>query len=107
MSNIYQTVLVLSTRKSDLRSEVIGWMIDSGAIAYAELARRKKAGQEPNKVNVGLIPGCLDWYAYPTVLHALAEGFRLLAPPTEYKKNNETEYSEWWLVREDRSPRVI
>lgn len=98
MNKTYQTVLVMSTKSESVRSEALGWNIDSGAIANAEM-------RDDEKIPVGLIPGVKDWYAYPTVLHALAKGFKLLAPPKSYEieaKTHTLAY-EWYLVREDQS----
>lgn len=104
MTKTYQLVLTMSTKTSSLRSEATGWSLDSGLLAHNEIINRK----DP-QVMVGLIPGKIEWYAYPTVLHALGNGFKLLAPPTMYKEvyskgeSNErvVEEWEWWLVKDE------
>jgi hypothetical protein len=98
---LYQTVLRISTNDSELRSNAIGWSIDSGSRAHMTMI--SMFGRPNKDIEVGLIPSVSYCYTYPTVLHALGDGFRLLAPPTKHIINSITETYEWewWLVRDE------
>ena len=83
-----QQVLTIETTGQNLRSEAIGW--------GAEDPR----GAHPSKP-VGICGA--TWsrltpcgYRYPDPLRALADGWRLLAPPVQC----DVGIWEWWLVRE-------
>lgn len=86
----FQQVLVMATKDATLRSEATGWgPLEDGKVAHSYV------DSYPSHDKVGMIPGPKAWYSYPTVLHALGHGWKLLAPPLQ----QEDEY-EWWLVRE-------
>jgi hypothetical protein len=90
----YQTVLTMNTRSDNLRSEAIGWSIESGKVARMAMLRH-----ELTEIAVGLIGQTHDKYTFPTVLHALGHGYKLLsAPPTRIECNGRFEW-EWWLVK--------
>lgn len=85
-----QKVLIMSTQTSDLRSEAIGWSAED-----SNLVRPGPIGNSPG------FPGP---YSYPTPVHALADGWRLLAPPTQFdvKSGNGTVRREWeWWFTKD------
>lgn len=77
-----QQVLVMVTERPELRSGAMGWAAEHP---------RRLAMDKP----VGLHPGFPEPYTYPTVLHAMGAGWKLLAPP-----QREEEGWTWWLVRE-------
>ena len=90
---IFQTVLHIKTLWPTLRSEAVGWSIESGRIAHVEMGMRGN-----KKIPVGQIGSPKgDGHLYPTVLHALGDGFKLITIPSR------TEYYEWWLVKEEES----
>ena len=108
---IYQEVLEMSTYKPEMRSEAIGWTLNSGIYAARAMDQRG------SRCEVGLIGAPMQWYAYPTPLHALGDRFKLLAPPRPFEEViNPTEeyakehgltpgeqsvtYWEWYLVRD-------
>lgn len=76
-----QEVLIVTSRGSTLRSEIIGW------------TREDPSKFVPGKP-IGYTPSANFRKHYDTVMEALAEGWRLLAPPTGVD-----EYFVWWLVR--------
>lgn len=78
-----QQVLCMSTERIGLRSEVVGWSYEDPSCYRGEPVGRNRSwsGPSPN---------------YPHVLAALADGWRLLAPPDV---SNPKEI-EWWLVRD-------
>lgn len=88
-----QQVLILTTRRADLRSEIESWSGEDASL------------YEPNKT-IGMTPAPKFGYQYQTVLEALAGNWKLLAPPKEIVEtdlsDNTTIYHEWWLVREKR-----
>lgn len=100
-----QKVLVLETRMSSLRSEVIGQSYEDGD--EVGKAFREYANKYPTKeqVPVGLISGITRAGVphYDTVLHALGDGWKLIAPPetlshTDGYQQPMTTY-EWWMVK--------
>jgi len=88
-------VLIVSTDRADLRSEIWGWTSEDSS-KYV-----------PNKP-IGLTPGPSydkDIWRPNTILEALAYGWKLLAPPKEYELGTEEEYPnniafEWWLTKD-------
>lgn len=86
----YQLVLRMSTPDVCLRSKATGWALESGLEAILEIRRRGNSS-----IAAGLIKPPSP-ALYLTVLHALADGFKLLAPPT--RELNEW---DWWLVKDE------
>ena len=107
-----QKVLTMSTLKESLRAEVQGWSNEDGD--YVKKAYTQRLGTQHeyphvNAVPVGLIGGSLQGISYPSVLHALGDGWKLLAPPRKYDyvtHNDERgnpvsiEMWDWWLVKD-------
>ncbi len=115
-------VLIMSTEGSTMRAEATGWTWeDSSCVIDAYLETRsgenkltKEKYDCPEDMPIGL---CRSWNPYnpegvprfPTVMHAMARGWKLLAPPQEsteprtdpktYKTVQVTVY-EWWLVKD-------
>ena len=84
-----QKVLVMTTSGGSLRSEAEGWSAED-----ANLVVRNKP--------VGFTPGILK--VYPTnPLFALADGWKLLAPPVKYQIGTSAKpiYQwDWWFVKD-------
>ena len=78
-----QQVLIVETEKCGLRSNAVAWGAEDPSL-YVH-----------NKP-VGLTPAAKFPHTYPTPLAALADGWRLLSPPTEIAGGG----FEWWFVRE-------
>jgi hypothetical protein len=76
-----QKILHLTTDGSGLRSKVEGWSAEDGDLI------------EMNK-EIGLSDGMKTPF-YSTVMHAIADGWKLLAPPV--KSGN---WYEWYLVKD-------
>ena len=92
-----QQVLTMETQGYSLRSEAIGWGAEDprGAhptkpvgICGAMWHRPGEFSTQPNR-------GSNQGISYPDPLRALADGWRLLAPPTEG-----ADHWEWWFVRQ-------
>ncbi len=82
----FQQQFQIDTRKPNFRSEAIGWDCEDPSL-YS---------REPVGLNFnweGRIP------MYPHVLAALADGWKLLAPPTKQEGASYETWS-WWLVRD-------
>jgi hypothetical protein len=98
----YQSVLRMSTKGSGLRDEAQGWKQESGKEACIEMLKRSSPS-----IHVGFIASCTENCSYPTVLHALGAGFKLLAPPTKHllMAASECEAAQyewnWWLVKDE------
>lgn len=84
-----QQVLSMSTDRASLRSEAIGWSCEDPSCYEREPVGKNRSWN-------GIPP------AYPHVLAALADGWRLLGPPTTYQSSADpaTTWAEWWLVRD-------
>jgi hypothetical protein len=86
MSGEVEQVLVMHTYGRGMRSEAFGWTAEDPR----NVRRDKPVGYS------------LSWdhrregaYTYDTPLHALAAGWRMLAPPEQFDGDNH----EWWFVR--------
>lgn len=78
-----QKVLIMSTRAASLRSEAVGWTYED-----ADLVRPGDIGNTPAP----------DPYArHPTPMHALADGWRLLAPPMRQQSGPFVEWELWFV----------
>ena len=75
-----QQVLVMVTEGHTLRSEAVGWTHEDGTLV------------QPGAI--GHTRGPRPYAAPATPLHALGDGWSLLAPPTR-----EGAESTWWFVR--------
>lgn len=97
-----QKVLSMTTSGRDLRSEVDGWSMEDGDLVVWSSPRYPDAP-------VGLTPGPIKKYWPKTPLHALGDGWKLLAPPEPvmsddgsiYKDDNGKTYFNWWFVRDE------
>ena len=86
MSGAAEEVCILSTERSSMRAEVVGWTHENPALV--------KPG------HIGMTGAPLPYAYYTTVMHALADGWRLPAPPI-----TEDDETVWWLVRTLPAPR--
>jgi hypothetical protein len=85
-----QKILVMSTKRSDPRSEAIGWSAEDGDVIV------------PGRP-IGESPGFRGPYSYDTPMHAIRDGWRLLAPPKEYQQeylSGARAEWEWWLTKD-------
>lgn len=84
-----QKILIMSTDGETLRDANIGYSCDDGDLMAETI--RKRGLQVP----VGYAPGMnIPFYATP--LHAIGDGWRLLAPPLAYNKDR----YEWWFTKD-------
>lgn len=92
-----QKIITLETCSPSLRHEVVGW---GGEAADLYVPHRP----------IGLTP-CLHFTAYKTVLEAMADGWKVMAPPRDVsfdrtKVNDgmvikeKIPYFEWWLTKD-------
>lgn len=102
-----QKIMSCSTPDSGLRSACDSWGFEDGDAvdkAYTERLGGPHHYRHPNLVPVGLIGGGLGRFpCYPTVLHAIGDGWKLLSPPsrcTTVIDGKEIVSFEWWLVRD-------
>lgn len=95
-----QQILIMETYDGDLRSGAYGWDIECGAVAHYDFTKRiSEKYRTINQVPVGLAghPNGL-FHTHATPLHALAGGWRLMAPPTKHI-TDERDYYEWWFEK--------
>lgn len=97
-------VLICTTLTPDLRSECVAWSYEDSSNVLTEFERQQRVNpgkySAPNQIPVGLIPSGVkrgSSYAYPTVLHALGDGWRLLAPPQPSDGPESSVEWDWWL----------
>jgi hypothetical protein len=102
-----------------MRAEIVSWSSENGNCvndAFHDRIGTKYEYKHVFDIPVGLMGG-IKYMAvnYPTVLHAIGDGWKLLAPPTKYtekqcKVNDEdqdgdelyvdVECFEWWLTKD-------
>lgn len=89
-----QKVLEISTKSPRIRSEAISWTCNDGdeVGAYLDLDGKLRMPKR-----VGSIAPYQGFYSYPTVLHALGDGWRLLSAPPEKLEDGTW---NWWLVKD-------
>jgi hypothetical protein len=79
-----QKVLNLLTITSDLRSAADGWVAEDG-----DLIKKDK--------EIGLSESYKGFYCYKTPMHAIADGWELLAPPSNLEYDG---LYSWWFVKD-------
>ena len=90
-----QKILIMQTEQPRLRSENIGFSAEDGDLVQlgAPIGRSTSPNVE----------------AYATPLHAIGDGWELLAPPVPFEENRQDpktdqEYTvtcyEWWLTKD-------
>lgn len=107
MRSVMQKVLVFITQTPSLRAAIEGCKCeDPTALITAWLQNREPSSRIENDIHntpiESLEPASKD-YQYPTGLHALADGWKLLGPPQSYHErvrlNEEVTFWEWWMVK--------
>jgi hypothetical protein len=93
---MFQQILIMSTRKGNLRSEAFGWTAEDSA----QVLRYAKNEHYYRHVEIGRIPA---WdrdqngsFQHEAPLYAMAAGWKLMAPP----KQAEDGTWEWWFTRD-------
>jgi hypothetical protein len=79
-----QKILHFMTKTSSLRSSADGWSAEDGDVINVD------------KV-IGLSPGYKGFCCYETPMHAIADGWKLLAPPSNLEYSD---FYEWWFVKD-------
>lgn len=97
-----QKILNCSTAGDSLREAIDGWGDEDGDKVLEAVTDHGAKYKTANKIPVGLIRSP-HFPNYPTVLHAIGDGWKLLAPPVKFSYNADgkeiTGYS-WWLVKD-------
>lgn len=104
-----QKVMICTTYQPSLRSEIDGLSFEDGDTVSVAWRERRGTGHEykaQENVPVGLVGGSLTRKHYPTVLHALGDGWRLIGPPQRvenlaYREAGTVVSWTWWLVKEN------
>jgi len=95
-----QRILILFTEEPTLRSECRGWGSEDGDNVWDAFSNRLRNGDNynhPNDIPVGLIrTGGARHYSTP--LHAMGDGWKILAPP--FKENTNDDDYQWWFVQD-------
>ena len=94
-----QQVLTMETEGYTLRSEAVGWGAEDprGAHPSKPVGICGSMWHRPGEFNTQPMREENAGFCYPDPLRALADGWRLLAPPTEGVGADQW---EWWFVRE-------
>jgi hypothetical protein len=84
----------MATERSTLRAAATGWGAEDSALV------------RPG--HIGNTPGPRWRYRYETPMHALRDGWKLLAPAQLLKGEGDSpDEWEWWFVRDDEPGSVI
>ena len=91
----YQQILTMSTYGSSLRSEAFGWSMEDGSnIKIDQSIPIGLASKDRSKALHNLK------FNYDCVVRAMADGWRVMAPPTDFILGaSEICCYEWWLER--------
>lgn len=92
-----QKVFHCFTLCSGLRDAIDGWTFEDGDLVQRALRERPHIVGSQD-LAVGMV-GNPRFHYYPTVLHALGDGWRLLSPPVASSSFGHAGYT-WWLVRD-------
>lgn len=102
----FQSVLRMSTSGSNIRDKATGWRLECGLVAMLEMHKQGDDLRSNSLIAVKDIPSSKPTL-YPTILHALADGFKLLAPPTKDELMSASDCVSavyewnWWLVKDE------
>lgn len=96
-----QKILCVGTADDSMRSAIEGWGVEDGDLVKEHHERH---GSKYTYMNlpVGLV-GSPKCPTYPTVLHAIGDGWKLLGPPTKWSaihQGKEIGGYTWWLVKD-------
>lgn len=101
-----QKVMICHTLRNGMRDKIEGWSLEDGDQVYKSYKERVHTLNEFDSmfsVPVGLIRSG-NGHCYSTVLHAIGDGWKLLAPPQEYTEKMAggptVQMWEWWLVKD-------
>lgn len=95
-----QKLLILNTLRNSLRAEVDGWGGDDGNNIHLDKPIGLSMSLENRDMRIGG-----RWEFYPTVMHAIGDGWRLMGPPVTVDNFCKDEYGiimkayEWWLEK--------
>lgn len=117
-----QQILLMETYTDSMRSEAYGWGIECGDTAKKDFGkavlRSSNKFTNINQTPVGYAghPSGL-FYTHATPLHALADGWHLMAPPTKGSMKTDDEkyaenggmrdYWEWWFEKTSPAASVM
>jgi len=103
----FQSILCIETTDNSLRSEAVGWgPYEDGQCVQNALQEYRS--RRLTELPVGLIQGRLTGMpSYPTVLHAMGAGWRVMGPPTKEERSYMDgdghccfeNYYTWWLEK--------
>lgn len=92
-------VASVCTNGHSVRHEIEGWGYEDSDVLV-----RKQDPDRPGRIFIGFTPSPKDIPHYGTVLEMLADGWKLLGPPTEESWVNDEGKKigqwGWWLTRE-------
>lgn len=89
-------IATVSTYGRSIRDEIDGWTIEDSSLLV-----RKEDPSRPGRIFVGYTGAPRGIPLYGTVFEMLADGWKLLGPPTEATDESWTTW-EWWLTRESK-----
>lgn len=93
-----QSVLIMTTERNSLRAEVVGWTYEKSSNVRPDM-------EKPIGISSIDRSQVLRYPTYDCPVRALANGWKLLVPPTSFTwKNDEgKEFTnfEWWFVKEE------
>jgi hypothetical protein len=97
MSQMFQQVLVMETEGEGMRSEAVGWTAEDprGAHPTKPVGLCGVMWHGTGQYSMTPDRGPNNPYDYPDVLRALADGWQLMAPPTDTGLGT----WEWWFSR--------
>ena len=84
----HQKILIMTTSSNSMRSKAEGWSMEDSSLVNKD-----------QREHIGLTPYKHEFHAYDCPLRALANGWRLLAPPTEYTEAGLFVKFEWWFEK--------
>lgn len=98
-----QKILKMSTNGDSVRSTAHGWGAEDGDIASNDIALAMESNsnyRSSKDVPVGMIHWYKGYCTYPTPLHAIADGWKLLAPPSCSEEYIAMKEYSWWFVKD-------
>lgn len=105
-----QKILIMSTEgNGELRAEAVGWSAEDGAeLNWALCDSETSKKYNERNLPVGYIGTLKEHYCFQTPLHALGNGWKLMAPPSERMSDRWTKEKglhgikcqEWWFSKE-------
>ncbi len=87
-------ITTITTEKDNIRSDAVAWGNIEDTHLYKVAVSEHIDSYHKYNIPVGLVRAYHK--SYPNVFCALADGFKLLAPPVK----SEDGLYDWWLVKE-------